>query len=690
VHRPSPSGRGLCHAIAAGTYLAIVLFVLRAVLPDPSVRLPFPAMLRATQWFRSNVLELDRQDQAMVVATVARNAHLLGSAPTELLGAGQCHPMPRSHTLGEHMFGVGLLAALPFAATQDPIASFNAALLLGLWIASLSMYAFAFRFMRHPAAAFVAGLAFLLVPARIANPAHPYVPADLWTPLVLLFLDRLFAQRRLRDGFLLGVFASLQVAESLYPLLVCILYVIPFVAHLLLRHRRDLGGLVAPLALAAVPILATVAVVLGPYLETRSVWGILGDRATFFLEARELGPFQFHFIGWSVAVLAAIALVDRIRSRAADPRLALATGAGLVAWCAVGELDLFAFAIPSPLVLLRGIVPGLDAVRAMRAIASGIDVGSSFLAGFGVLALIRGRSLVPSLAVGAIASLAVLALPSYGPLARATFGRLVRLDAYEARPPVEDVALLREHANGALLDIPLPTSATRLGLNFQAAKMLLLASYSPRPTAACYNSFDAATSAEVARLAALLPDRGAAEALAALGFGTVLLHKDRLVEADGPLQERFDTAGALRRRGETARLVLYRLPPAPPLQEDPFLLAPADPPPRLQTTAAPTVELALPVANPSALLFRQAKPIAPSDLELRWTPRAGPQASWMRTRALLPLAIPPGSSAPVRITTTPPSPGDYRVELRPADSNGPPLALADVTVADESTGLAEK
>ena len=76
--RRAPGERVRCHAIAAGTYLAIVLFVLRAVLPDPSALLPFPAMLRATQWFRSNVLELDRQDQAMVVATVAS----AGSAAT--------------------------------------------------------------------------------------------------------------------------------------------------------------------------------------------------------------------------------------------------------------------------------------------------------------------------------------------------------------------------------------------------------------------------------------------------------------------------------------------------------------------------------------------------------------------------------------------------------------------------------
>jgi hypothetical protein len=234
--------------------------------------------------------------------------------------------------------------------------------------------------------------------------------------------------------------------------------------------------------------------------------------------------------------------------------------------------------------------------------------------------------------------------------------------------------------------VPLPNSTTR-GLNFQAAKMLLLTSYSPRPSAACYNSFDAATSGEIARLATSLPDRGAAEALAALGFGTVLLHKDRVVAADGPLKEQYDVAGALRLKGETSHLALYRLPPVPPLVEDPAALAPADPSPQLRV-AAPTADLELKVVNSSALLYRQAKPIAPSDVELRWTSRAGAEAPWTTTRALLPLAIPAGASAPVHVITATPSPGDYRVELRRADGRDALLAVADVTVT--APGLVEK
>jgi hypothetical protein len=684
----APRGRGRCHVLVAGVYLGIVLLLLRATLPAPAERLPFPAMLHATQWFRSNVLELDRQDQAMVVATVTRNAHLLTTRPAELLGAGQCHPMPRSHTLGEHMFGFGLLAAVPYAATGDPIASFNAALGLGLWIAALAMYALVFHFTGHPAAAFVGGLAFLLLPPRIANPAHPYVHADLWTPLVLLFLHRVFTRQRLRDALLLGLFASLQILESFYPLLVCLLYLVPFAAHLLVTHRRRLGASAGLLAIALLPAFATAALVLGPYLETRGTWGLLGDRATFFLLGRELGPGQFHFIGWSLLALVAIGLVDRARRPLDDDaRIALAAGAALVAWCALGHLRLLGVDLPSPIVLLRGIVPGLDAVRAIRAIASGVDVGTAFLAGHGLFALARGRGRAATIALTAAASLALLALPSYGPLSRATFGRLVRLDAYEARPPAEDIALLRAAARGALVDLPLPHAGER-GHSLGAGRLLLFASYSPRATATCYNSFAAPTTDDVARLARALPDAAAARALASLGFGTVLLHKERFApEERAAVSEAFAAApGVLAPAGETPRLAVYHLPEPPAVQEDLATLRPPDAAPGTRETiaaAAPSATVAFTIANRSNRFFRHPAPLAPSDLELLWRPlRDGPPRE-TSGRALLPLALAPGAVATVRVeTSSPAEPGAYRVDLRRAGGATLATTEVDVTRAD--------
>ena len=112
-------------ALVAAAYLAVTLLIYQAVLPAPRTLLPYPAMLDANSFVRANFANLDHHDQSMVVATVTRNAAKLVTAPWDLFGDGQCYPMPRSYTLGEHMFGLGFLATLPYALTRDPILSFN-------------------------------------------------------------------------------------------------------------------------------------------------------------------------------------------------------------------------------------------------------------------------------------------------------------------------------------------------------------------------------------------------------------------------------------------------------------------------------------------------------------------------------------------------------------------------------------
>src|SRR5690606_35611639 len=152
---------GLCVALAALAYLCIALFVLRAVLPSPGTLLPYPALLDWDSSPKMDLTLLDHRDQSMVVSVVSRNAAILTSEPWNLFaGFGQCHPMPRSYTLGEHMIGPSLFAALPYLVTRDPILSYNVALVFTLWIPGLTMFALSYRFTRSPAAAFVAGMLF--------------------------------------------------------------------------------------------------------------------------------------------------------------------------------------------------------------------------------------------------------------------------------------------------------------------------------------------------------------------------------------------------------------------------------------------------------------------------------------------------------------------------------------------------
>jgi hypothetical protein len=92
--------------------------------------------------------------------------------------------------------------------------------------------------------------------------------------------------------------------------------------------------------------------------------------------------------------------------------------------------------------------------------------------------------------------------------------------AYQLRTPApstahrassdDDIALVRRLPPGALLDPPL---AVGRAAQLRNGDYLLLNSYSPRPTAACCNSFVSPIRAQVVDLAAQLPDPRAVEAL---------------------------------------------------------------------------------------------------------------------------------------------------------------------------------
>jgi hypothetical protein len=191
-----------CSALAATAYLAVALWNFRSVLPAPATFLPESPRLDAAY------TKLARLDLTMVLWTVTGNAERLLTRPLELRTEGQCHPLPRAYTLGEHMLGEGVLAALPLAVSGDPIVSYNVMLVATLWIAALAMYALTLHFTRSPAAAFVAGLLFCLQTDRISDSGHPFVHGDLWGPLVLLFLHRTFA----RGGFANALACALFVA----------------------------------------------------------------------------------------------------------------------------------------------------------------------------------------------------------------------------------------------------------------------------------------------------------------------------------------------------------------------------------------------------------------------------------------------------------------------------------------------
>lgn len=656
--------RSRCTVLSAVAYLALSLYAMSDVLEAPATLLlgrPLEGPGR-----------LLRTDQNMVLSVVTHNARMFSSRPWDLFEDGNCHPTPLSHTLGEHMFGNGLLAALPYRLTGEPIFAYNVLLVLRLWIPALAMYALSLHFTRSPPAAFVAGLVFGFSRTRLRDPVHPYVYGDLWTPLILLFLHRLVTRRDWKSALGLSLFVSLQMMESFYAILACTLVCGVYALHLAIIHWRRVPELMPKLLCCTAIAAAMGWWILGPYLETAGTWGVLGGRSSNFALLRQFAPGETYFVGVVVAVLAALGVADRLRRARPvdgdDPRLALLLGGFLALWSAV-----YAIKIPwldvgmrSPLFLLREAVPGLSAVRVLANVYIGAHLVAAFLAGYGALLLLeRLRTHAARVALAGALSLAFL-LEVFSPaLSSRSYGAPLDLAPFRARPPEEDIDLVVRTADGAVLDLP------RIRPNLLAnAGQLLLASFHGHPTAACYNSFRLPTQDQIVTLAKQLPAPPAAEALSALGFRTLFVHLPLVSPA---AQQKFDRklgfqevsgSSPLEPIGATERIRAYRLPAPGPLERSFDVLASsAEPAPR-SSIQAPKSTVRFQIANPSAKTFRHPEPTTPSDLVVRWVSEQDGTELESSVRALLPLAIAARASTWSEIELpVPVAPGRYEVSV---------------------------
>lgn len=686
--RPDAARRGsggshprLAFALACLLYAATAFWALGAAWHAPDRLLPGSPVHDEPQ--HRQAARLEHLDQSMVVATVTANAATLVTRPWILPADPQCYPMPESHTLGEHMLGLGILAALPWALTHDPILSFNVALLLTLWIAGVAMYRLAWHFTGSVPAALVAGLLFEITPRRLADQTHPYIHGDLWTPLALLCLHRALARARWRDVVGFAAFTTLAMFESLYSLLGFALLLAVYVPYALVRHRASLVRALPRLTVAAAWILGVAWWLFGPYLATRHAWGLLGGRRALLYTPAQYLPGRVAFPGFLLLALVGIGLCDRLRRTRVvdgeDPRLAYVTAAVLLLGATIGtwSIPLIDVSLPSPLLALRNVLPGLDAVRSLPAIGIAAALPLTLIAGYGVLTLVESlprRATTPlTIALVALA----LASTFHPAIAQRSHGveSLASL-AWDARPADDDVELVRRTPDGAVLDVPFHTAGVHM---LAAATDLLRASYGPRRSAACYNSFRSPVQVQIGSLAAALPAPSATEALHALGFVTVMVEHAPYAEQSIAAFENALAAQPAGQRGiveigRTPRLTAYQIVAHVPVERSFSLLQPDD------AAGAPDAtlprdggELLVTIRNPAAVTFRHPDPLLPSELVLQWLDASGRLVEEQPARALLPLAIGPRSSGTMRLVVTPPAPGRY--ELRGARRAAPEHTL---------------
>jgi hypothetical protein len=195
---------------------------------------------------------------------------------------------------------------------------------------------------------------------------------------------------------------------------------------------------------------------------------------------------------------------------------------------------------------------------------------------------------------------------------------------------------------------------------------------------------------QIGALAAALPDSSAADALTALGFGTVLLEKKQLLAPErkriyDAIRAQTATGRRLEQLRETPQFISYRLTSPVPVRRDFAMLedrssGTTEEGELIQVAGTP-VEFAF--RNASNETFRHPDPIAPSDLLARWARETGETVLEQRIRALLPIALGPGSTIGITLALTQlPAPGRYVVRISREQSPDAVLARRSMRVSE--------
>ncbi len=680
----APTQTARAWACALGT--ASVLYLLASLL---ALWLIVPAPAHLLAGLTSGPRNLDRTDQQMVLATVVGNARRLVERPSVLRDEGQCFPLPKAYALGEHMFGEGLMAAPAWILTGDPVLSFNSMLLLRLWIPAMAMFAFVYHVTRNPGAAFLAGLLYGVHHYRVTDPVHSFVHGELWLPLGLLCVHRLFEGGGWRPVVGLALAVSLSVLESLYPLLVVVIVLTVYTLFLVAKFPARLPHAVPRIAAALVLPVGVAWWVFAPYLSLKDGWGVLQGVAPMFALAGDYLPRGPYFPGAVLLVLAVVGLADRARGArntvAGDPRVAVAVAGFLCFWSSVYGLRIpfTAIRFPSPLFIMIGIVPGLDSARSLVLVKIGIVSSLAVLAGYGMLAVLE--RLGARTGTAAVAILSMLALgetlhPSVQPL---VYGHVPQFEAYEGgldgiyRDFVERV-------DAPVLDVPM-----RPGELLSQAHYLQWASYHGGSTAACYNSFPSPVQAATAEIAARLPDPRAARALAAIGFSSVVLHGEQLdddVQAATLARFEAGSTGSFDNVARAGHHLVFRL-ASPEDVDDSFgALATAGPraPAEEIRVSGPVAEIPLTFAARAGSTYRHPTPIERTALEAVWRRDGSGESHREAFRGLLPLAIAAGDQTVRRLgVPVGVEPGTYTLLVFRSEEPDRALAIARIHVLIE-------
>ena len=441
-----------------------------------------------------------------------------------------------------------MIVAMPVSVIWGPGAAFNFCVLLALWLSGWGGYLLVRELTGDPRAAFLAGLVFAYFPQHIEQTLeHLNLFSTQFIPLTLLYFFRLARRGGTRNVAGLAVCFALNALCSWHLGLMLILTLAPLAGLAMFRKTRPIGRLACDLAIAA----GVSAVILLP-----AVFPLLSEMAsgaTYFekrlvdrgIDASYLfTPFFEHPL---LGYLTVDAYLERAYQASGFICYLGFIPVGLAAWALVRRrrgAGYWVFFTLATLLLALGAHPFWDG-----RLYDGITLPFAWLKFFPGLVYLKVANrflILTSLGLAVLAGYGWTVLRKPSDLKFAVLGGLIFVEYLWAPYPIREVPISPIHQQlhdsgqeGAILDIPFQQRN-------RTVSNLLAQTVHGRPIADGYLSTIPLRALEAIQTEPALKDLAGVpklerpidrDRLLALGFDTVVLHKDR---AESYAKQRLD------------------------------------------------------------------------------------------------------------------------------------------------------
>jgi len=158
----------------------------------------------------------DSGDGRFSIWNVAWVAHALIEDPRHLLDANIFYPHRGALAYSEMNLVAGAIGAPVYAATRNPVAAHNAAVIVSLFAAFVAMWALVRRLTGSSAAALVSATAYAFSAFTSSHTAEIQLLMLFGFPLVMIAFHRVVDRRDLRSGAMLGAALALNALASGY------------------------------------------------------------------------------------------------------------------------------------------------------------------------------------------------------------------------------------------------------------------------------------------------------------------------------------------------------------------------------------------------------------------------------------------------------------------------------------------